>query len=527
MQLQPGRDHFLAVPEEPWHVFRLIAGWQQPDRDPQQQLQELADEAAILELIVSYVSSHDAKDLGWTLSLFSPDNDPDPNGLPRREALAQQYTMYNHLTHNFSRHRIANLVVRHFPDAGEAWLTGYWHVSRTGYPGDVTARFGHYFWRVVKLDGRWLIADRRGSGVPVFESEFAADDVPPAPPAANDASAAGDWIAEDLRLWQHKPDPDLLARLLAERQARELLAFYSYALDAQDWGWLASLFAEDASMTLSGRAFHDRSAVVAELKGWQAGVAQSTHRCSNPVLRLAAGGREAWLSASFHFSTMANDECRASTFGRYFGRLVLNDQHWRIAEWRVFAEPSVALLPATNRSRQLSMPDIPPQRDRFDAVVNSGAWSARKWLIDLPVPDDAGDARLRRLTDELQLREFLIAYAASLDSKDLQRVQAFFDDQAVVTTATGRFRYLDRIRDYLAANFRNRTPSFHRLMNTAVRLAPNGQEAWLSTYFYAARPLQRRASDGHLLGRVVRHDDTWKFVDLLISMDRARFFPAS
>jgi hypothetical protein len=62
-------------------------------------------------------------------------------------------------------------------------------------------------------------------------------------------------------------------------------------------------------------------------------------------------------------------------------------------------------------------------------------------------------------------------------------------------------------------------------MNTAVRLSPDGTEAWFSTYFYAVRPSQRRASDGHLLGHAVL-ESGWRFADLLVSTDGRRTFPA-
>jgi ketosteroid isomerase-like protein len=267
-----------------------------------------------------------------------------------------------------------------------------------------------------------------------------------------------------------------------------------------------------------------RAAILDALRCWQAGMAQSTHRWANPVLRVSPDGEAAWLSAAYHFSIMAADERRASTFGRCYGQLRRHAAGWRIADWRVLSAPAAALLPATSRSRRLSMPDIPDERDRFEVVVNRGAWSARKWLIDLPLP--AEEDPLQRLTAELDVREFLTAYAAALDSKDLARVLDFFAQDAVITTGSGRFRYQERIRDYFAANFRNRTLSFHRLMNTAVRLAPSGAKAWLSTYYYAARPGQRRAGDGHMLGRVNRYDTGWKFNDVVISMDRARYFPA-
>ncbi len=544
---EAGRQAFLAAAQEPWETFRLLGHWALPERSREQQVQDLADEAAILDLVVSYVSSHDAKDLDWTLSVFSPDNEPTSDGVPRREALARQYTMYNYLTHNFSRHRIANLLVRVLEGGQEAWMTGYWHVSRTGYPGDVTARFGHYFWRVVKIDGQWKIGDRRGSGVPVWESEFEDDDFPlPAPPAGGMAAApaagtalppaggghaafaelSGDWLAADRWLWGLSPRPDELGRLLDERAARELLAVYAYAFDAQDWGWFGSLFADEACLVTPAGSCEGKAAIVEAFRHRQQGIAQSTLRYANPVLRAGADGGDGWLSAAFHLATMDDGERRTSTFGRVFGRLSRHGGGWRIADWRVFPDEALSLKPASNRSRTLPMPDLPPERERFDSAVNRGAWAARKWLIDLPAADDSDQAQLRRLGRELQLRELLTAYAAALDAKEPDRLMAFFRDDAVVTASTGRFRYRDRIRAYVEAHVQDRIPSFHRLMNTAVRLAPGGSEGWVSTYFYAVRPSQRRAADGHLLGHVVEQDGVWKFADLVVSVDRARTFPA-
>jgi ketosteroid isomerase-like protein len=336
---------------------------------------------------------------------------------------------------------------------------------------------------------------------------------------------SGDWLTADRWLWGLERQHDELAQLVDERAARELLARYAYSFDARDWEWLSSLFADDSSLVTASETVHGKHAVVAAFENRQKGTVQSTLRYANPVLRRAEAG-DAWLSASFHLSTMDADQHRASTFGRVFGRLSRHGSTWRIADWRIFASEVLPLKSASDRSRVLTMPDISPERDRFDLAVNRGAWSARKWLIDMPVPDDSGEVALHRLAREQQVREMLIAYFAALDSKDADRVMWFFRDDAVVTASAGRFRYTDRIKMYVDAHLQNRAPSFHRLMNTAVRLSSDGSEAWFSTYFYAVRPSQRRASDGHLLGRAVQ-EGGWRFVDLVVSTDGRRTFPAS
>jgi hypothetical protein len=65
---------------------------------------------------------------------------------------------------------------------------------------------------------------------------------------------------------------------------------------------------------------------------------------------------------------------------------------------------------------------------------------------------------------------------------------------------------------------------YHRLSNTIIRLAPDGSEAWISSSFYAVVPDRLRTSDGYLMARVVRRDPTWKIADIVVSLERSRYF---
>ena len=284
----PGSRHekFRAVSTEPWETFRLLGHWDLPKRSREEQLADLAEEAQILDLMINYATSHDAKDLPWTMTTFSSENDPGADGVPRRDDIYYHYKILNYLTHNFSRHRYCNFIIRVLDGGEEAWMSGYWLVSRTGWGGqgigsEVASRFGCYFWSFVKEDGEWKIGDRRQLSELGIESEFLDDDSPPPVPSptgptvgiGGDLSAAPtgelgrvdfEALADDpltAHLWVLHGGPhgsateELLDRLLDERASRELLARYSYALDSADYEWIGSLFTDDATLiSPAGRA---------------------------------------------------------------------------------------------------------------------------------------------------------------------------------------------------------------------------------------------------------------------------------
>jgi uncharacterized protein (TIGR02246 family) len=487
------------------------------------------------------------------MTTFSSENDPGADGVPRRDDILYHYRVLNYLTHNFSKHRYSNFIIRVLDGGEEAWMSGYWLVSRTGYDGEVASRFGCYFWSFVKEDGEWKIGDRRQLSELMIESEFEDDDVPPEVPppsgptvhtkAGQAAAITGERGRDDFVALADDPvvahswvldrevaatgTDELLDRLLDDRAARELLARYSYALDAADFDWIASLFTDDAVLvTPMGRA-EGKAAVVEAFRELREGFTATRNRISNLVVRVTPGGDEAWLTAYFQFSTVAEDNSRESTFGSYLGRLVRSSGKWLIADWRVFVTPPLALKPASGRTARLTMPEIPQAREEFDAAVNSGAWGARRWLIEMPKPHDSGSVQVQRLADELAIKEMLIRYGAAFDGGDVDTVMGMFTEDAVLTMAKGRFRTPRRIRTHVEGVLRNRFTTFNRQMNTTVRFDPSGDQAWVSTIFYNVTPAGRRVGDGHFLCRVLRQDGQWKIADLQLSVDRERFFVSS
>ena len=74
------------------------------------------------------------------MSAFSADDEIGADGKPRRQEIWERYDAFNYRIHNFSRHRFSNFVIRVLDGGHEAWMSGYWHVSRTGWAGEVTSR---------------------------------------------------------------------------------------------------------------------------------------------------------------------------------------------------------------------------------------------------------------------------------------------------------------------------------------------------------------------------------------------------
>jgi hypothetical protein len=140
---------------------------QEPDS-----LRQLADRAAIHEVMQQYVWSVDALDADGYVAVFTEDAEIDSNGdvhkgqaairkivtdmQARQAANRARGEPPGNLYHVISNERIA------FRSATEALYQSYWQTLRKGDDNRyVAGGFGRSEDRLVKVDGRWLIKSRK------------------------------------------------------------------------------------------------------------------------------------------------------------------------------------------------------------------------------------------------------------------------------------------------------------------------------------------------------------------------------
>jgi hypothetical protein len=135
-------------------------------------VRELADRAAIHEVMQKYVWSVDALDAEGYVSVFTEDAEVDSNGVihkghaairkvvtdlqARQAANRAQGKPPGNLYHVVSNERIS------FTSPTEALYQSYWQTLRKGQDNRYAAGgFGRSEDRLVKRDGRWLIKSRK------------------------------------------------------------------------------------------------------------------------------------------------------------------------------------------------------------------------------------------------------------------------------------------------------------------------------------------------------------------------------
>lgn len=135
-------------------------------------LHQLADRAAIHEVMQQYIWSVDALDAEGYVSVFTEDAEVDANGIvhkghaevrkvvtdlqARQAANRARGEPPGNLYHVISNERIS------FTSATEALYQSYWQTMRKGQDNRyIAGGFGRSEDRLVKRDGRWLIRSRK------------------------------------------------------------------------------------------------------------------------------------------------------------------------------------------------------------------------------------------------------------------------------------------------------------------------------------------------------------------------------
>jgi uncharacterized protein (TIGR02246 family) len=127
--------------------------------------------------------------------------------------------------------------------------------------------------------------------------------------------------------------------------------------------------------------------------------------------------------------------------------------------------------------------------------------------------------RLRVLEDRDEIRRLLVAYAATLDARDLKAYAALFARDGEWTGASGHGRTPDGIRAMLEEALGPNPPApgpTHRHLVANEQIEVDGDRATaVSTWMLASRTegdVPELTLLGHYLDTLVREDGRWRFL---------------
>ncbi len=148
-----------------------------------------------------------------------------------------------------------------------------------------------------------------------------------------------------------------LQRIEDEQAVRDLLAQYAFSYDSGDVDGVMALFTDDALLVNARGTFSGRQAIDDNYRWVNAQRRAGFHFTANSIVRVEAGGRQAWLTAYFQSWAVDLTAERRALLGTYAMRLVKPDGSWKIAGCRITSDISTGQQPGPPPS--LSAPDAP------------------------------------------------------------------------------------------------------------------------------------------------------------------------
>ena len=144
----------------------------------------------------------------------------------------------------------------------------------------------------------------------------------------------------------------------------------------------------------------------------------------------------------------------------------------------------------------------------------------------LPAADPL-DVRVQRLEDEKEIRDLLIRYGLTLDSRDYKGYAALFARDGEWIGGFGAHRTPAGIEAMLEKYMGPATPglrnkdNFHLLTNDLITVTGDKATAISKLIFYVKGPDGRPAPQfaGHYVDELVREDGRWKFARRVVQGD--------
>lgn len=161
----------------------------------------LEDELSVIDTLARYTYFYDGNDLDSTMTVFHQDCLlVNPRGTYRgKEAVRRNYA-YLISQRKFGFHYASNIATRILEGGQEGWMTAYYYYIEVAKDGSMSATGGTYADRLVKVDGKWEIIERRIT----YNYRHALSPEPPIaavpPPEPSDAQTSRDIIGPDFML---------------------------------------------------------------------------------------------------------------------------------------------------------------------------------------------------------------------------------------------------------------------------------------------------------------------------------------
>ena len=150
-------------------------------------------------------------------------------------------------------------------------------------------------------------------------------------------------------------------------------------------------------------------------------------------------------------------------------------------------------------------------------------WSPLKELVTrVNAGDDSLETRLRRLEDDIAIRNVLNRYTYCYDASDLDGVMDAFHQDCVLVNPRGTYGGADLVRRNYRHLISTRKFSFHHISNDVVSVSDDGIEAGFSSYFncvIAFRSGALAGSSGTYVCRLLQDAGLWKIREMRITLN--------
>jgi hypothetical protein len=182
IQMSDSRRLFYEVSEGGFGGARWLLDHPPAAGTREEKLKLLADNLAIRDCFSRYVNAYDSSDVARVMEkvvatevLQLSRRDDAASGLvfmSGKDEAREQYRIWN-ASRRISFHRVANVIARFLPDVQECWAAAYYNAPIVGHTNEFQSQFGGYFFRFVREEDDWRLADRRlngpnGGGMVVF-----------------------------------------------------------------------------------------------------------------------------------------------------------------------------------------------------------------------------------------------------------------------------------------------------------------------------------------------------------------------
>jgi hypothetical protein len=182
VEMSDSRRLFYEVSEDGFGGARWLLDHPPAAVTHEEKLKLLADNLAIRDCFSRYVNAYDSSDVARVMEkvvasevLQLSRRDDAASGLvfmSGKDEAREQYRIWN-ASRRISFHRVANVIARFLPDVQECWAAAYYNAPIVGHTNEFQSQFGGYFFRFVREEDDWRLADRRlngpnGGGMVVF-----------------------------------------------------------------------------------------------------------------------------------------------------------------------------------------------------------------------------------------------------------------------------------------------------------------------------------------------------------------------